>query len=406
MTSRAVQGRRLVALVVLGLALFAGVSSYAAIVAAGGGDHQTADWLISYPGEFLRRGLFGELLLRVTPPGVATLWILFALQVALYLPIVGYLLWFLEHQSWSWSAIALACSPAGLAFIGWDARGGFRKEALGFVALVLLAVVRSSANGLVKAAGLVFSLGVWTLGVFSWESIGFMLPAVLFLLMAGRPLPLGKVFAGIYTGIALVAMGASVVFHGGTDSPARLCAAVVDHGLSDSLCTGAIAWMGRGLSESWLLVQQNLAVHSGYLAMLVLAALPIITTRWLRRWWPWALAMVAGIAPLFALGIDYGRWIHILFLEIAICVMAASLSPAFRQAPAATDADAPVAVTAVDGTELIDSRHWTALSTLLYVCLWGIPHAAPTAAHIAGWPFRGLLATVIGWVQTGLLALG
>jgi hypothetical protein len=220
--------------------------------------------------------------------------------------------------------------------------------------------------------------------VFSWESIGFMLPAVLFLLLAGTPMPLGKAFAGIYTGIAVVAMGASVVFHGDTDTPTKLCTAVVNHGLSDSLCTGAIAWMGRGLTQSWQVVQQNLAVHSGYVAMLVLAALPILTSGWLRRWWPWVLAMTLGVAPLFALGIDYGRWVHILFLEIAICMMVAS--------------DA--------GAKLVDSKQWTALSALLYVCLWGIPHAAPTAANVPGWPFLGLLATVIGWAQSALLGLG
>ncbi len=381
MPSRAVQLRQLAALVVLGVALWAGVSGYAAIVAAGGGDHQTADWLISYPGEFVRRGLFGELLLRVTPPGTATLWILFAIQVALYLPILGYVLWFLERQSWSWSAIALACSPAGLAFIGWDLRGGFRKEVLGFVALVLLAVARYSANGMVKAAGLVASIGVWTLAVFSWESIAFMLPAVLFLLLAGKPLPLGRVFAAIYTAIGLVALGASVVFHGSADTPAFQCQAIVDHGLSPDLCTGAIAWMGRNLDDSLQVVQQNLAVHSGYVAMAALAFLPIALSGWLRRYWPWVLAMVAGIAPLFVLGIDYGRWVHILFFEIAICMMVAS-------------------------TQLIESRHWTALSALLYVGLWGVPHAAPTAANVPGWPFLGLLSTVIGWVQSGLLGLG
>jgi hypothetical protein len=381
MPSRALLVRRLTALVVLGAALWSGVGGYAITVQRGGGDHQTADWLISYPGEFLRRGLFGELLLRSTPPGTATLWILFAIQVALYLPILLYVLWFLERRSWSWSAIALACSPAGLAFIGWDVVGGFRKEVLGFVALVLLAAARHSGNGLVKAAALVGSVGVWTLAVFSWESIAFMLPAVLFLLLAGTPLPLGRVFAGVFSGIAAVAVGLSVVFHGSAETPARLCQSLIDHGLSPDLCTGAIAWMGRDLNDSLQLVQQNLAVHSGYLAMAALAALPIVTTGWLRRYWPWALAMLVGIAPLFVLGIDYGRWIHILFLEIAICMMVAS-------------------------AELLESRHWTGLSTLLYVVLWGIPHAAPTAANLAGWPFKGLLATVIGWVQTGLLGLG
>jgi hypothetical protein len=380
MPPRAIQGRRLVALVVLGLALWAGISGYFATVAAGGGDHQTADWLISYPGEFVRRGLFGELLLRLTPPGTATLWILFGIQVICYLAILLYVLWFLERQAWSWSAIALACSPAGLAFIGWDVVGGFRKEVLGFVALVLLAAVRQCTNGLAKAAALVGSVGVWTLAVFSWESIAFMLPAVVFLLLAGTPLPLGRALAGVYSGIALVALGASVAFHGDAQTPIRLCRAVTDHGLSPNLCTGAIAWMGRDLNQSLALVQQNLAVHSGYLAMLLLAALPIVFTGWLRHYWPWALAMVVGIAPLFALGIDYGRWVHILFFELAICMMIASV-------------------------EEITSKHWTAVSTLLYVGLWGIPHAAPTAATVPGWPFKGLLATLIGWLQSGLLTL-
>jgi hypothetical protein len=381
MPSRALQLRRLAALTVLGVALWAGVSGYFTIVAAGGGDHQTGDWLISYPGQFVRRGLFGELLLRLTPPGPATLWILFGIQVGLYLLILLYLLWFLERRSWSWSAIALICSPAGLAFIGWDVVGGFRKEVLGFLALVLLAVVRHSGNGMVKAAGLVASIGVWTLAVFSWESIAFMLPAVFFLLLAGTPLPLGRTLAGIYFGIGVVAAGISAAFHGDAETPVRLCRAVTDHGLSPNLCTGAIAWMGRDLQQSFQAVQQNLAVHSGYLAMAALAALPIVFTGWLRRYWPWVVAMTIGIAPLFALGIDYGRWIHILFFEITICMTVAA-------------------------SELLESAHWTGLSTLLYVGLWGIPHAAPTAATVPGWPFRGLVATVITWVQSGLLRLG
>jgi hypothetical protein len=380
MPSRAVARRRVVVLVVLTVALTAGVAGYAAIVSAGGGDHQTADWLISYPGEFVRRGLFGELLLRLAPPGTATLWILFAIQVALYLPIVGYVIWFLERQSWSWSAIALACSPAGLAFVGWDARGGFRKEVLGFVALVLLAAARHAANGMVKAAALALSLALWTLAVFSWESIVFMLPAALFLLLGDKPLPLGRALAGIYTAIGLVAAAASAVFHGSAQTPDQLCAALVDHELNANLCTGAIAWMGRGLSDGLQLVEQNLAVHSGYLAMLALAALPIAFSPWLRRHWPWVVAMVLGILPLFVLGIDYGRWIHILFLEIAICMMVAS-------------------------RDLVTSTHWTGLSTVLYISLWGIPHAAPTAANVPGWPFDGLVATLIRWVQSALLLL-
>jgi hypothetical protein len=55
--------------------------------------------------------------------------------------------------------------------------------------------------------------------------------------------------------------------------------------------------------------------------------------------------------------------------------------------------------------ELIESKLWNPLSVALYVSMWGIPHAAPTAANVPGWPFKGLAATLINWLQSDLLNL-
>jgi len=108
--------------------------------------------------------------------------------------------------------------------------------------------------------------------------------------------------------------------------------------------------------------------------------LPIALSGWLRRYWAWGLAALVGIAPLFVLGIDYGRWVHILVIELAICMIASNLA-------------------------LIESKLWNPLSALLFVSLWGIPHAAPTLPDVAGWPFKGLLATLINWMQSALLRI-
>lgn len=370
----------LVAFGVLAISALAAVSRYAEVIAAGGNDHQSGDWLISYPGEFVRRGLFGEFLFNVAPAGQATLWALFVIQVALYVPLFGFCVDYLLRSRFSWSAIALVCSPAALPFIGWDPMGGFRKEILGFVALVLLAIARRRLPAITRAVLLGFSLLIWTIGVFSWESLAFLLPAVFFLLLIDSELPLRWPLAVGYAAIGLAALGASVLAHGDASTPSKLCAAVTDRGLSSNLCTGAIAWMGRDLDNSLQLVSQNLAVHSGYLIMLALGALPIALSPWLRRYWPWALAFLIGIAPLFALGIDYGRWVHIVIFELTIVIMTAN-------------------------TKLIESKLWNPLSVGLFVSLWGIPHAAPTAAEVAGWPFKGLAATVINWLQSALLQL-
>jgi hypothetical protein len=372
--------RMLVAFGVLAISLYSAVTAYAATISGGGNDHQTADWLISYPDTFVRRGLFGELLFTIAPPGQSTLWVLFAIQVALYVPLVAYFVDYLFRANFSWSAIALACSPAALPFIGWDTLGGFRKETLGFLALVLLALARRRVSTWLRALLLTSSLAIWTIGVFSWEALAFLLPGIAFLLLSDRELPLRRTLTAAYALIGLAAFGSSVLYHGDADTPSLLCDAVVSQGLGANLCTGAIAWIGRDLDASFQMIDKYLAVHSGYLAMLALGVLPIALSGWLRRYWAWGLAALVGIAPLFVLGIDYGRWVHILVIELAICMIASNLA-------------------------LIESKLWNPLSALLFVSLWGIPHAAPTLPDVAGWPFKGLLATLINWMQSALLRI-
>jgi hypothetical protein len=369
-----------VAFTVLAISAYSAIASYAQVIAAGGNDHQAGDWFISYPGTFVRRGLFGELLLGLTPPGPVTLWVLFAVQVALYVPLFGYVIEYLFRSRFSWSAIALACSPAALPFIGWDTLGGFRKEILGFLALVLLALARRRLSRWLRGLLLASSLVAWTVGVFSWESLAFLIPGIAFLLLADGEVPFRRTLAATYAAIGAVAFGSSVLAHGDAGTPARLCQAVTDHGLGANLCTGAIAWMGRSLDQSLQLVNRNADVHSGYLLMFALAVLPIAVSPWLRRYWGWALFALLGIAPLFVLGIDYGRWIHILVFELTICMIAGNL-------------------------QLIESKLWNPLSAVLFVSVWGIPHAAPTLPNVPGWPFKGLVAAVINWMQSTLLGL-
>src|SRR5664279_4125975 len=139
-------GRAVVAWAVLGLALWLTISAYAAVVASGGGPYQTADWLISYAGGFVRRGLFGAIYLAVFPPGQAGLWVLFALQVLLYAIPIAYAVLWLTRSKCAWLGVALVCGPAAFAFVGWDTDGFARKESLGPTALTLLAIAASPAR--------------------------------------------------------------------------------------------------------------------------------------------------------------------------------------------------------------------------------------------------------------------
>ncbi|MEE9963536.1 MAG: hypothetical protein K4304_00420 [Propionicimonas sp.] len=372
--------RAIIALGILAISATVATLTYAVIIATGGNDHQTADWLISYPGEFIRRGLFGQLLLGIAPYGAGALWLLFAIQIACYVPVFAFFVSYLVRTNFSWSAIALVVSPAALPFIGWDPLGGFRKEILGFLALVLIAFARRRIAQHWQVTLLVAALAVWTLGVFSWESVAFMLPAVGFLLLTEPQLPLRRTMAALFTAVGASALAASVLWHGTAATSTALCTRILDQGLGPNLCTGAVAWMGRSLQDSLDLIDKDAATNSGYLVMLALALLPIALSPWLRRFWGWALVAAIGIAPLFALGIDYGRWVHILVIELSICI-------------------------AVSHRDLIESRLWNPLSVGLFVTMWALPHANPTTPGVPGWPWKGLAADVINWLQVRLLSL-
>lgn len=370
--------RAIVAFGILGLSAAVALLNYAVVIAYGGNDHQAADWLISYPDGFVRRGLFGELLFGIAPNGPGTLWLLFAIQVACYIPLYAFFVNYLFRTNFSWSAIALVASPAALPFIGWDPLGGFRKEILGFLALVLIAFARRQLAQRWRIVLLLTALAAWTLGVFSWEALALMLPAVGFLLLTEPTLPLRRTMTGLFTTIGVGAFTASTIWHGNAATSTQLCTKILNHGLGQNLCTGAVAWMGRGVQDSMDALTKGAATNSGYFFMIAVALLPIALSPWLRRYGVWALAATIGIAPLFVLGIDYGRWIHILVIELSICI-------------------------AVSQRELIESRLWNPLSVGLFVSLWALPHADPTLPNTPGWPFKGFLADLITWVQTRLL---
>ena len=67
------------------------------------------------------------------------------------------------------------------------------------------------------------------------------------------------------------------------------------------------------------------------------------------------------------LGIDYGRWISLLVLELVICIAAT--------------------------TDRVETRlPWTPLAVICYVTLWGLPFALPP--ETIDWPLSGAAKVV------------
>jgi hypothetical protein len=364
-------GRAVVAWSVVGLAPWLAVSAYALVVAGGGGPYQTADWLISYAGGFVRRGLFGTLYLALFPAGQAGLWVLFAVQVLLYAVPIGYAVVWLARSGYAWLNIALVCGPAAWAFTGWDPLGFARKESLALTALTLLAIAASPARKPVAREALVAGgLAAYAVAVFSWEGNALLLPGVAFLVLAafgGWVDWTARVHTLVAAVIAVGGLGLSVLYPGTSATGAQVCAALQGKGLDAGLCGGpfggAIGYLGKTPAQMIDTVGQSFPLYWGYLPWLVLGLLPLATTTWVRRHWGWALASALALVPLFVIAADYGRWITLLVLELLICLMATEPKPA-------------------------GSIGWSGLATVLYLTTWGIPHWT-SAQMRPPWPWLG-----------------
>lgn len=352
------------------------VASYRSVVAIGGGAFQSGDWLINYADGFVRRGLFGELLLTIAPKGPGGIWFLFAIQVTLYAMVLAYCLHFLHRNAYDWGGIALACSPAAIAFVGWDTGGFARKEVLVLVALVVLAVSRHGAFIDELILG-VTALLLFVLAVFSWEASAFMSPAILFLLLrpteSSRSRWLGRALSACTVAIALAGLALSALHHGTSSSAERICNAVRDHGLDGvQLCAGAIRWIGVDSEQALREVRESFPLFLGFLPLALLALLPIVLSPWFQRHWRWALAAALAIAPLFVVATDFGRWTFMLVMELTICIMASGRDDAL-------------------------SPRWTPLAAVLFVVTWGMPHWLMPAA--GAWPWLNQPV----WPQLGAL---
>ena len=316
------------------------------------GQFDVGDWLINYSGGFVRRGLFGELLLHIFALNQPIAgFVLFLIQLLLIVGFLMFLFKFMASQSYSFSSIALCCSPAVGLFI-FDNYGLTRKELLGIFSLILLTVASRNRNlNYSVLSGL--SILMFGLSCFSSEINALLLPSFLYVVHVSRSevaTPIKILIQKIaLVLISLVSLGSSVIFHGNLKIAQKLCQDVISHGFSPETCTNsAISWLGRstkyGLNDVW----EHFPLYLNYIPLILFAAVPILLTPWFRTYWRWCLACVFSILPLYVLATDYGRWTFMLATEISIMVIA---------------------------TKNVDIYNaiWNRFTTLIFIFGWGMP---------------------------------
>jgi len=285
------------------------------------------DWLINYEGGFVRRGLSGELLYlfhRAFTSSTLTQDLL-VLQMGLYVA-VGVVVTILALRTRNRLLPWVLLSPAAVLFTSYNALGGFREELLFFVALGLIALAAHTRSARRVAALCSAGAALYVVFLLSWEAGILLLPVVVLCLReALRPLPPAwfRRLATTLAAASAVAFIVQAIHPGNAAVVARICSSLARAGIPYRVnCTPT----GKGidglasLGQSWhYTVHEVLANWPGYgffFVWFALALAPFLVSGWARRHGTFTLVAIACVVPLFVIGSDYGRWIHLSIMSL------------------------------------------------------------------------------------------
>jgi len=327
-----------------------------------GNNWATGEWLINYAGGFVRRGFFGELLLRLTPEGNSAIYVLLLLQFAFVVYIWIFLLQFAAKNTFSSNSLILILSPAGISFLSWDKYLYVRKEILGIV-LVIFVFKLLNLELKVQLKMILANLAfVWV--VLSSEVNLFFLPSLIFLIATSKTIErLHKVYwIFSFLLVSSILVFVTVAYSGNLETSSSVCTRLLEHGLQpDMNCRGAVAMIGVTLGEAFEHVVSNLPGSLIYFLILIFSLFPIY------KCWPrdvtkvWIAAVFLGVSPLFFIAWDYGRWVFIIFFQLSLIVIFGSREEVLKLGPKSTN-----------GLILVG-----------YTTLWGFAHTGNVISN--GW---------------------
>jgi hypothetical protein len=124
--------------------------------------------------------------------------------------------------------------------------------------------------------------------------------------------------------ISVTAAAFAVFFPGDSVQAESLCQSLLVRGFDQRICEGSLAWLDRGPVASFREAHIDIGPYVWlYLRIVALSLVPLWFVRW--RGGSRALLAVAGLLSLtllFALGVDWGRWVHV-FVFCLFCVVLA-----------------------------------------------------------------------------------
>ena len=366
------------------MSFLTGFFSYAyTVFVEGGGAYQTGDWLINYHGGFVRRGLFGSLFLSIFGNFTFSLWLLFIVQSLMYLIVFAFFIIYLYRRNSSWLVTICICSPAGIAFSGWDIYAFGRKEVIGYLVLILLASRRSLKHiAAVSWLILMSALLLYTIGVFSWEPLALFIPIITILIAKEFNETISRnqrnFVCSLFILVSAVGLLSAMSNKGTKFQVISICKAVRDAGINGTaLCSGAIDAIGWSSGFTIGKVHDSFPLYFWYFPLFLIAISPFFYFKLFRHAKSIAFFSFLFLFPLYLVVTDYGRWFSIFFTTFLIYLIATNKLYS-------------------NSNHILDSPSFG----IPYLCTWGLPHWADPNLTF---PIVGAIATPVKLIYRFLL---
>lgn len=294
------------------------VGRYSREIVVGGNPYLTGDWLINYEGGYNGRGLFGQAILWFSDTlSLNLLWTVYAFQTGLYFIYFLFVISIFRRiaSPFVWM---IALSPSFIMFDFLDTGGAFRKELLGFASLIL--IVQLNIRKTFRNTLIFLSILIFIIFLFSWDAAFCFIPFYIYTFskLYYKEVITRKFFQAFcitffVLGLTTIMRAVYFLYHRPASISEGICKSLTDRGLSPKICGGTIGSItGLDANPANMIRTLILDYHFElYFVLLMLGLVPFFLNGWLRSNVILIITLFISIVPLFFIGADYGRWIHI-----------------------------------------------------------------------------------------------
>ena len=283
----------------------------------GGHEWYTAEWLINYSFGFIRRGMFGTLIINLPfSPEISLIFLTYLLHYLYVIYLLSLLLLFIRNTKNNLSSLLLF-SPAFIFFHITNPEAIFRKEVLGLLALSIVALGYSFKY---RNIFFLFGLFFYIVGIFSGEyNLLFYLPITYIIFKQKDNYLKSKIFAlsiSSFSYFFFYLKNLSKV----DEIPRLICGSLYKFNYYESFCSGAIKFLGYDIKETLEITTDyyKTSQYEAYIFYLLVSIVPFLFTDFIKKNTVFFCIFSASFIPFFIISIDWGRIIYMYISSLTI----------------------------------------------------------------------------------------